>query len=230
MYYAVHTGLIPGVYTTWGECKNQTHRYPSAKFKKFKNKKDAENFVKKGNISAQLDIIKHKTTSLKKTNITSNSEIRIFTDGSCINNGLPNAKAGIGIYFGENDSRNVSKPFYNIPTNNRAELYAIIKATEIIQDDIINNINVTIYTDSDYSIKCITMYGTKMNANNWVKNIPNKDLVKQIYLIFNKYKNLHIKYIKAHTSNTDELSIGNSKADKLANYGAFKSNFNKMKT
>ena len=28
-----------------------------------------------------------------------NYRIFIYTDGSCINNGKPNAKAGIGIYF-----------------------------------------------------------------------------------------------------------------------------------
>jgi len=36
-------------------------------------------------------------------------EIVVFTDGSCSNNGKDNAKAGIGIYFSENDPRNISQ-------------------------------------------------------------------------------------------------------------------------
>ena len=37
MFYAVHRGRITGVFTTWGECKIQVHKYPSAWFKAFKN-------------------------------------------------------------------------------------------------------------------------------------------------------------------------------------------------
>ena len=33
------------------------------------------------------------------------SSIKVFTDGACSNNGKPNAKAGLGVYFGENDQR-----------------------------------------------------------------------------------------------------------------------------
>ena len=72
------------------------------------------------------------------------------------------------------------------------------------------------YSDSDYSIKCATTYGEKQEKINWKNNIPNKELVKEIYTIFSKYKNIKIKYIKAHTKNEDENSLGNKIADKLA--------------
>ena len=39
------------------------------------------------------------------------NSIRVFTDGACRNNGKQNAIAGIGVYFGENDIRNVSRKF-----------------------------------------------------------------------------------------------------------------------
>ena len=49
--------------------------------------------------------------------------IIVFTDGGCSHNGSKNAKAGIGIYFGEGDIRNVSKQIQGKQTNNTAESY-----------------------------------------------------------------------------------------------------------
>ena len=56
----------------------------------------------------------------------------VYTDGACTNNGKETAKAGIGIYFQDNDSRNVSRRITGKQTNNRAELLAIIVSYFII--------------------------------------------------------------------------------------------------
>ena len=213
MYYAVHTGREIGVFNTWEECNKQVNKYKSARFKKFNNIDEAKNFVKYGGI---------QQNNYLENNVLYNTNIVIFTDGSCINNGSKNAKAGIGIYFGDEDPRNISEPYYNNPTNNRAELYAIIKATHIIKNELLNKRSATIYTDSDYCYKCITTFGDKMNESKWTKKCMNKDLVRHIYNIFKIYNNLKIKQIRAHTGGKDLLSIGNAKADKLANIGAMK--------
>jgi len=144
--------------------------------------------------------------------------IYIYTDGSCINNGKKNAKAGIGVYFGENDKRNVSKKIKGKQTNNTAELKAILKAIKIIKkEDNFKDLDITIYTDSKYSILCATSYGKRNNDKGWCKPIANKELVQKLYRRFNKYDNISLKYIKAHTNNNDIHSIGNSMADYLAN-------------
>ncbi|MDD7462882.1 MAG: ribonuclease H family protein [Anaerococcus sp.] len=44
-YYAVRKGKVPGIYTTWDECKTQVHGFKGAIYKSFKNIKDAENFM-----------------------------------------------------------------------------------------------------------------------------------------------------------------------------------------
>ena len=36
---------------------------------------------------------------------------KVHTDGACSNNGRPNAKAGLGIYFGPDDPRNSSESY-----------------------------------------------------------------------------------------------------------------------
>ncbi len=39
--YAVRKGRVPGIYTTWDECKKNTDGYPSAEFKSFKTAEEA---------------------------------------------------------------------------------------------------------------------------------------------------------------------------------------------
>ena len=64
-------------------------------------------------------------------------EYYVYTDGSCYNNGKKNAVSGIGIFFGPNDKRNVSKTIEGKQTNNTAELTAIIETYSIIESDIL---------------------------------------------------------------------------------------------
>lgn len=146
-------------------------------------------------------------------------EINVYTDGACSNNGQRGAKAGLGVYFGENDPRNCSERIEGKQTNNTAELKAIIKAAEILYREILAGFTVNIYTDSSYAIRCCTTYGEKMEKRNWIKKkpIPNQELVKQAYYTFKDKKNVHFNYIAAHTGKEDEHSLGNEGADKLAN-------------
>ena len=143
--------------------------------------------------------------------------INVYTDGACSNNGRPNAKAGLGVFFSENDDRNFYAKISGKQTNNRAELLAIMEVFQILNKDINEGKLVTIYTDSKYSILCATSYGKRNNDKGWCKPIANKELVQKLYRRFNKYDNISLKYIKAHTNNNDIHSIGNSMADYLAN-------------
>ena len=45
-YYAVKNGRKIGIFNTWEECKVQVDGYSGAVYKSFKEKKDAENFIK----------------------------------------------------------------------------------------------------------------------------------------------------------------------------------------
>jgi len=211
-FYAVAKGHNIGIYNFWNDAKEQVLNYKGAIFKSFNTEKDAENFI--------LNINSSETEFFQ--NIYNKYDINdvdyfVYTDGSCYNNGNMNALSSIGIYFDEKNVKNVSKILENNinHTNNSAELQAIIEAYKIIKDDLKDK-KICIFTDSDYSIKCATSYGEKCNLNNWIKNIPNKDLVKEIYTIYTNNPNLMIKYIKAHTNLQDIHSIGNANADKLA--------------
>jgi len=145
--------------------------------------------------------------------------MNVFTDGACINNGKPNAKAGIGVFLSENDTRNVSRRVIGKQTNNVAELSAILEVFTILEDEIERGDIINIYSDSKYSINSFTVWANKWEQNNWTKKggIQNLELIKRGYELFNKYNNVNIFHIKAHTGFKDELSIGNENADRLAN-------------
>lgn len=150
-------------------------------------------------------------------------EINVYTDGACSNNGKPDARAGFGVWFGENDVRNVSESFNGVQTNNRAELLAIVKALSILRENIEKGDNINIYSDSSYSIRCCTTYGKKCEKKNWVnpydknKPIPNLEIVQTLYNFCKNYKNIKFTHIRAHTGLTDDHSVGNENADRLAN-------------
>jgi ribonuclease HI len=149
-----------------------------------------------------------------------NKTINVYTDGACTNNGKPDARAGFGIWFGDNDDRNTSESFTGPQTNNRAELLAIIKALTILRDEIEQGQPIVIYSDSSYSIRCCTTYGEKMSKKGWQtkgEDIPNRQLVEVAYNFVKKYNNVKFKHIRAHTGLEDEHSIGNEHADRLAN-------------
>jgi ribonuclease HI len=152
--------------------------------------------------------------------------MNVFTDGACINNGKPNAKAGIGVFLSENDTRNVSRRVIGKQTNNVAELSAILEVFSILEEEIERGDIINIYSDSKYSINSFTLWAIKWEQNNWTKkewnkstktSIQNLELIKRGYELFNKYNNVNIFHIKAHTGLSDELSVGNENADRLAN-------------
>lgn len=151
----------------------------------------------------------------------------VFTDGGAINNGKKNGKAAIGVFFRIDDPRNKSELLPGQPqTNQRAELYAIIRALQILKNE---KKEILVVTDSMYCIKCITMWIKGWVKNNWMTSkkepVKNKDLlVKALNTIKNlKTKKLSFMHIRSHklpptdkTSDEYLLWFGNYQADKLA--------------
>ncbi|KAI2685668.1 hypothetical protein DTO013E5_7977 [Penicillium roqueforti] len=157
-------------------------------------------------------------TKLQSTGIP--GMLRIYTDGSSLRNGTPLASAGVGVYFGPGDARNVSEPLKGSrQTNQRAELTAILRAIDIAP----RHRDVTIITDSRYSIDCVTVWFINWRRNNWMtrdkKPVENKDLVESILIKIEERNDLKVKtlfeWVKGHNKDT-----GNEEADKLAVNGA----------
>ena len=220
-FYAVANGRTIGIFLNWNDCNNSVKKYKNALYKKFNTKEEADNFIKvnEKNIDDMNNNIQNHNiiVNSKDDNIVFNPDYYVYTDGACSNNGKDNALAGIGIFFGINDNRNISKKIEGKQTNNTAELSAIIETYHIIENDILNGKKIAIVSDSEYAIKCVSSYGEKCYRKCWNVDIPNKDLVKIAYEMYKDKLNIQFIHIKAHTNNTDIHSFGNDNADKLAN-------------
>jgi ribonuclease HI len=223
-FYAVANGRTIGIFLNWNDCNNSVKGYKNALYKKFDTKEEADNFIKANKIN--IDDINNKIQNQKHNNVIMNSkddnivfnpDYYVYTDGACSNNGRDNALAGIGIFFGIHDNRNISKKIEGKQTNNTAELTAIVETYHIIENDILNGKKIAIVSDSEYAIKCVSSYGEKCYKKGWNVDIPNKELVKTAYEMYKDKLNVQFIHIKAHTHNTDIHSFGNDNADKLAN-------------
>ena len=211
MFYAVVNGRTPGIFLTWAECYDSVKGYKKPIYKKFATRAEAEFFI---SINTP-GIVGEPVVENPYFDFT--PDYCVYTDGACSNNGRKNANAGIGIYFGENDQRNLSKKITGKQTNNVAELTAIIETYPLIETDVVIGKKIVIFSDSEYAIKCVSTYGEKCERKKWTMEIPNKELVKTVYELYKNKTNIRFHHIRAHTDNTDIHSIGNANADKLAN-------------
>ena len=158
------------------------------------------------------------------------SDIVIFTDGAVPNNqSKMKNKGGVGVFFGENDPRNISLTINATNeqpkvTNQVCETIACIKAIETLDNHNLYK-NIIIKTDSMYLVNSMTTWANKWEKNNWMKAdgkpVQNLELIKKLYQLSKK---LNVKYmhVKAHTKAPPLDSIlysdyyGNYMADKLA--------------
>lgn len=143
--------------------------------------------------------------------------IIVYTDGGCLDNGQPHGLAGAGVYFGPNDVRNLSERVPLRQTNQRAELYAAMRALQTIPLDT----SVHIFTDSKYTIGCATEWSAKWEARNTWDSCKNVDLVKQI--LVEMRRRAHPYRVTMSYSNAHCGIPGNEGADDLATEGRTKS-------
>ena len=156
------------------------------------------------------------------------SAVTMFVDGSCFgNNRRKNTgRAGIGVVFPDFMSSNVSEklPGENA-TNNRAELYAIIRGFEIVNRaiDPFRRRQLIIKTDSELSMNICNKWMKQWKRRGWKKadnQVPsNLDLLLQLDKLL-EGRNVTVKHVRAHTMKTDEDSLMNARADALAKAGA----------
>lgn len=210
-FYAVARGEITGIFRTWNECKESVIGYSGAKYKRFETEAEAKKFIEDNQPN-------HQSTQYTQSN--DKCDYFVYTDGACSNNGKQGAKSGIGVYFGVNDPRNVSRQIPNTEkqTNNVAELTAIIEALKLIRSDVIErNLIVGVVTDSEYVIKCVSSYGDKCDVKGWPNTIPNRDLVREAHGLCRELAlNVRVIYTKGHDDADDPHARGNKEADRLA--------------
>jgi ribonuclease HI len=203
-WYAVRQGIKPGLYKTWAQCSLNVTGFRGAEYKSFISQQEAQ------------DYLKGKVEKTEKTE-KKLEVLEIYTDGACRSNGKDDSKAGYGVYFGDDDERNISKKLQGkIQTNNRAELMGVIEALKILN----STQKAIIYTDSQYVQKGLDQWIHNWKKKNWKtstgKDVLNQDLWKILDTEKNKKPLAQIKYVTAHVG-----IKGNEEADKLAVAGCF---------
>jgi len=156
------------------------------------------------------------------------TDVVIYTDGAVPNNQSKfKNKGGVGVYFGDNDPRNISLTINNMNvTNQICETIACIKAIEICNKI---NCNIIIKTDSMYLVNSMTTWAKNWEKNNWKKadgkQVQNLELIKKLYQL-SKDNNVKYIHVRAHMkappidSNAYADYYGNYMADKLATSAA----------
>ncbi|KAK9762844.1 hypothetical protein K7432_011019 [Basidiobolus ranarum] len=142
------------------------------------------------------------------------SKLVVYTDGSSRGNGQANSRAGVGVFWGDDDPRNVSERLVGRQTNQRAEITAALRAIQTCGND---KAVLEVRTDSNYVIQSMTSWVHGWLKKGW-KGVTNKDLFEELHNAVEKREGEVIwTHIRAHTG-----VYGNEMADKLANLGASK--------
>ena len=148
--------------------------------------------------------------------------MRVFTDGSCTSNGRKGAKAGFAAWFPDHPSWSsaLRVPDDQDQTNNRAELSAIQLGVKTLEDRGEIDCDLVIYSDSEYSINCLTSWLPGWMNRGWKtaagKDVLHQDLIKDITSRLSKFKSHRFVHVKAHTGGLDDLSKQNAVVDKMA--------------
>ncbi|KAF6752457.1 ribonuclease H-like domain-containing protein, partial [Ephemerocybe angulata] len=142
---------------------------------------------------------------------TRQGEVQVYVDGSCFNNGKPNAKAGAGVYFGTGNQNNTAARVPGKQTNQRGEIYAIFLVLKITDPHAALSIY---YSDSEYTLKMLTERAPSNSSMGW--KVEHGDLLADIaYLIKSRPGPVDFRKVKAHSGNAH-----NDAADVLAKTGA----------
>ena len=137
--------------------------------------------------------------------------IKIYTDGSCLENPGNGGWAAIIIYDGEKTEIKGSK---KNTTNNQMELLAPIEALKKIP----KGSKIEIFTDSKYVKSGITEWIHNWKKNGWKtadkQPVKNKELWEELDLLANEFE-ISWNWVKAHS--TDKL---NNEVDLIAREAA----------
>jgi len=142
--------------------------------------------------------------------------LEIYCDGACSGN-PGEAGSGLAIYGSSGKPTLLYGAYIEEGTNNVAELNALLKALQIAYANRDRYSQITIKSDSKYSINCTTKWACGWAKQGWQRKggeIKNLELIQRVFKGYNLMKDkLNIEYVKAHAGEE-----GNELADKMARF------------
>ncbi|CAA7264476.1 unnamed protein product [Cyclocybe aegerita] len=143
----------------------------------------------------------------------------VYADGACKGNGTTYCVAGVGVWWGFDDPRNIAERCPGVQTNNRAELIAILR---VLETTLVSKRPLLIKTDSKYSIDCLQHWIDGWVANDWrdARGHPVKNasiircIAKHLEIRSRSGQKVSLLHVRGHSGD-----IGNEGADAMANQG-----------
>jgi ribonuclease HI len=134
----------------------------------------------------------------------------IYTDGACTGNPGPGGW-GVVIYFDDGSVHEIGDAS-KTTTNNRMEMQAAIAALEFLESSPQTK-PITLYTDSEYLINCVTKWVKGWKRKGWKKSDGKPVLNQDLLQILDNLNNQQIKWqhVRGHAGN-----IGNERCDTIA--------------
>ena len=168
---------------------------------------------------------KHTSAPIHKQTV----QYDIFTDGSEIKEKGTYKTLGLGWAFVAKHTKETVHSMNGTLSegnNQRVELLAIYKALEYLQTvtlDSTTKFDIIIHSDSDYSIKSLTVWSLNWVRNQWMtsnkKPVKHRDIIEpclQMIKELKKDNNLVFNHVRSHTHKQDFIHVGNAEADELA--------------
>ncbi len=153
--------------------------------------------------------------------------IRIFTDGSALENPGPGGWAAIMERKGKKASRSKG---YRRTTNNRMELMGAAESLDFLveletENKIDGDTEVVVITDSEYLVSAMTRgWAKRWRKNQWTKQdgekAKNTDLWKRILHASDRLKKVDFRWVRGHSRYSEAFSAENEKCDRLAKEAA----------
>ncbi|NJM22112.1 MAG: ribonuclease HI [Richelia sp. SL_2_1] len=134
----------------------------------------------------------------------------IYTDGACTGNPGPGGW-GVVVYFDDGSVHEIGDRATKT-TNNRMEMQAAIAALEFLESSGQSK-PITLYTDSEYLINCVTKWVKGWKRKGWKKAdgkpVLNQDLLETLDNLNNQQ--IKWQHVRGHAGN-----IGNERCDTIA--------------
>ena len=144
--------------------------------------------------------------------------MKMYVDGGCRRNGQPDAIGAAAavnkLKWGRQKAWSQILPRWPIPTNQRAEITAIIlalsNALERYGNLIMNpRLRLTVYSDSEYAVNCMSQWVHKWSQNGWTtvagSEVANQDLIRYALVLESELKEKgSVKYIHIPRANNQE--------------------------
>ena len=154
----------------------------------------------------------------------------IYCDGACRGNGRRGAVGAWAWAYWPKEARGepiaaaaqpLKVPVGGAATNQRAELTALLESLLFAANHV--TIPVTVYSDSQYSLNCMTIWGPSWKRKGWKREsgepLQNLDLIKplvEIWALESKMRRWRIQHVRGHQTGGGPEVWGNNWVDRAA--------------